>query len=74
MKTKKVEYFVDLYPNWQDWDCLPCMSNAPHGEPPAGGRRVRVVVELPCIGGKDAVTETYHAESREVKGGFTPSA
>lgn len=75
MKTKKVEYYVDLYPGWQDSGCLPCMAPDPCGEPIAGGRRVRVVVELPCIGGKEAVTETYHAESAEVpRARFVPAA
>ena len=70
MTTKKIEYFVDLYPNWQDFDNCPCMATTLCGSPPIGGKRVRVIVELPCIGGKQSVTETYYAASEGVKTGF----
>ena len=63
MKTKTVEYFVDLMPGWQDFtngnpymatSLNPCRATD-------GCVRLRVLVELPCIGGSADVSETITA-------------
>lgn len=73
MSTKKVEYYIDLYPGWQDHGASPCVMCEPCGVPPFLGKRIRVIVELPCIGGKAAITDTRFALSREVECGFKPA-
>jgi hypothetical protein len=64
MTTKKVEYYVDLAPGWQDWDYNPYLM-ATRVVPPTllpGNIRVRVVVELPCIDGTALASETITAQ------------
>jgi hypothetical protein len=65
MKTKTVEYYIDLSPGWQDWkdyQPYPCAATNVPSELLAGCVRVRVVVELPCVGGSALASETLNAE------------
>ena len=64
--TKRVEYFVDCFPNWQDGGFPPCLFSIGQGsylpELSPGTIRVRVIVDLPCVGGSALATDTLVAE------------
>ena len=70
MKTKSVEYFVDLVPGWQDNNCAPCLSPTVYGNLQTGFKRIKIVVELPCFGGSLDITQTIGSVSKEVPSGF----
>jgi hypothetical protein len=66
MTTKKVEYYVDLAPGWQDWSFDPHLATARNGLIPVilppDNIRLKVVVELPCFGGTALASETVTAQ------------
>lgn len=52
MKTKTVTFYCDLYPGWQDNpDPAVLLHKTVNSYKNEGWTRVRVEVELPCIGG-----------------------
>ena len=71
MKTKKLEYYADLAPGWQDMQYPPYfMEKSNLGEKLEGYRRVRVIVELPCFGGSADVDGTVETVTEDVATGF----
>ena len=65
MQTKRVEYFVDCFPNWQDSNIQPFFFTTNGNYLPElteGSKRVRVIVDLPCVGGSALATDTLVAE------------
>ena len=59
MKTKLVALYVDLAPGWQDWPDEMYITLSNHAAPDLllpGYTRVKVTVELPCIGGTALAT------------------
>ena len=62
MKTKQVEYYVDLYPGWQDWKEKPWFFTNPNTERSPGVRRYKLIVELPCFGGSEDVSGVVQGE------------
>ncbi len=67
--TKTVEYFIDIGPGWQDVQFAPWPWSAQGGNAPldlpSGFRRIRVLVELPCIGGAALADATVQAKVEE---------
>lgn len=60
MKTKKVEFWCDLWPGWQDYsDCALSASTRPFVNSLSSDahKRVKITVELPCIGGSAEETD-----------------
>lgn len=53
MKTRRISLYGDLYPGWQD-PTEPCVffNTTPMAQKPEGALRVKITVELPCIGGR----------------------
>ncbi len=60
---KTCEYYVDLWPGWQDSDHCPAVTegcvNSVLFE---GYRRVKVRIEFECFGGSADVSKTINAE------------
>lgn len=64
MKTKKVEFYIDLWRGWQDSDHehLYLQRNALYNKLP-DTKRVKVIVELPTFGGTAETDYTVEASS-----------
>lgn len=61
-KTKRVSYYIDLWPGWQDGEFKPCVFCFDQAmEPIPNSKRLEIIVDLPCISN---VTETIRAEVR----------
>ena len=63
--TKTVEYFIDIGPGWQDQQFEPFVQAQPMPTLEPGWRRIRVLVELPCIGGAALADATVQATVEE---------
>jgi hypothetical protein len=67
MKTKRCEFYVDLWAGWQDGSFIPTLNPTPFNDKlPDGYRRVKVVVDLPCFGGSADITETVTGKPEEL--------
>ena len=66
IKTKRVTYYADFYPGWQDCQFAPNLLSSPCSAPLTPGcRRIRIVVDLPCFGGSADAYETHLAIAEE---------
>ena len=74
MKTKTVEYWVELYPNWHDPSILgygmPILSNQAPTFPKCGDgvKRVKILVELPVWGEEVDLTVVATTSVEQEKG------
>ena len=66
MKTKTVELYCDLHPNWHEAPASQCYVSAhtqPYGAKPEGGLRVKITVELPEVPRAVAVDESVKGDA-----------
>jgi hypothetical protein len=71
MKTKKVEFWCDLFPGWQDVKPLYVFMNTT--PPPlkcSDTKRIKVTVELPCFGGSAEQDGSVIAKSEIMQEGL----
>ncbi len=68
MKTKRVEFYCDLYPGWQDGNnvSLTLYNDAYPIEKREGNKRIKVVVDLPCFGGSADVDATVEGKAEVI--------
>lgn len=67
MKTKAVDFFVDLYPGWQDVPGIYlCASTLFGARSELGYRRIRITAELPCFGGSEDYDGAVQGSAVEV--------
>ena len=73
MKTKRITYYVDLRPGWQDdGNYGPYLNRQPYERLEDGYRRFAIAVELPVFGGTAlAEAEIQASEPVEIT---TPTA
>ncbi len=71
MKTKTVEFFIDIDPGWQDiapeYGYLSA-CNKPNGQVCIGSKRVKIICELPCFGGSAEDGCTVQAVTKPASG------
>lgn len=69
MITKPVEFYIDLWPGWQDQKDLYLVISQQNylSQLTEGNRRIKVIVQLPCFGGSAAATDATTAKVEEVK-------
>lgn len=77
MKTKKLEYYVDLPDGWQDrfnnphfagWTPYLCLF--PTWPLEEGSKRIKVIIHLPCFGGSCDASGTIESSSEPVDVGY----
>jgi len=71
MTTKKIEFWCDLCPGWQDSNPPSVWLNTtPNSHKLEDTKRIKVTVELPCFGGSAEGDGSVMAISEVVKDGL----